>query len=102
MAVAIRFSRQGKKKSPFYRIVAADKRKARDGKFIELLGTYHPITKVLKLDAERYDKWIKVGAKPSGTLAAIVRRTARAAATVSPAVHGPGKAPKSPAAKPAQ
>ena len=54
MSVAIRFSRQGKKKSPFYRIVAADKRKARDGKFIELLGTYHPHTKVLKLDAERY------------------------------------------------
>jgi small subunit ribosomal protein S16 len=80
MSVAIRFSRQGKKKSPFYRIVAADKRKARDGKFIELLGTYHPVTKVLKLDAERYQKWIKVGAKPSGTLAAIVRRTARAAA----------------------
>jgi small subunit ribosomal protein S16 len=80
MAVAIRFSRQGKKKSPFYRIVAADKRKARDGKFIELLGTYHPVTKVLKLDAERYQKWIKVGAKPSGTLAAIVRRTTRNAA----------------------
>lgn len=85
MAVAIRFSRQGKKKSPFYRIVAADKRRARDGKFIELLGTYHPITKVLKLDAERYEKWIKVGAQPSGTLAAIVRRTARAAATPSAA-----------------
>jgi small subunit ribosomal protein S16 len=78
MAVAIRFSRQGKKKSPFYRIVAADKRSARDGKFIELLGTYHPMTKVLKLDAERYDKWLKVGAQPSGTLAAIVRRNARA------------------------
>ena len=78
MAVAIRMSRQGKKKSPFYRIVAADKRKARDGKFIELLGTYHPITKVLKLDTERYAKWLSVGAKPSGTLAAVIRRTARA------------------------
>jgi small subunit ribosomal protein S16 len=80
MSVAIRFARQGKKKSPFYRIVAADKRCARDGKFIELLGTYHPMTKVLKLDGDRYQKWLKVGAKPSGTLAAIVRRTARAAA----------------------
>ena len=78
MAVAIRMSRQGKKKSPFYRIVAADKRCARDGRFIELLGTYHPITKVLKLDTERYQKWISVGAQPSGTLAAVVRRTARA------------------------
>jgi small subunit ribosomal protein S16 len=79
MSVAIRFSRQGKKKAPFYRIVAADKRKARDGKFIELLGTYHPVTKVLKLDSERYQKWVSVGAQPSGTLAAIIRRTARAA-----------------------
>ena len=64
-------SRQGKKKTPFYRIVAADKRRARDSRFIELLGTYHPITKVLKLDREKYGKWLKVGAKPSGTLAAI-------------------------------
>ncbi len=78
MAVAIRMSRQGKKKSPFYRIVAADKRCARDGRFIELLGTYHPITKVLKLDQERFQKWVSVGAQPSGTLAAIIRRTARA------------------------
>ena len=78
MAVAIRMSRQGKKKSPFYRIVAADKRCARDGRFIELLGRYHPMTKVLKLDNEKYQKWISVGAQPSGTLAAVVRRTARA------------------------
>jgi len=80
MAVAIRFSRQGKKKAPFYRIVAADKRAARDGRFIELLGTYHPMTKALKLDSEKYQKWIKVGAQPSGTLATIVRKAARAAA----------------------
>jgi small subunit ribosomal protein S16 len=79
MAVAIRFSRQGKKKSPFYRIVATDKRSARDGKFIELLGTYHPTTKVLKLDTPRYEKWLKVGAQPSGTLATIVRKAARVA-----------------------
>lgn len=81
MSVAIRFARQGKKKAPFYRIVAADKRKARDGKFIELLGTYSPTTKVLKLDTERYQKWISVGAQPSGTLAAVVRRAARAPKT---------------------
>ncbi|HMG52846.1 MAG TPA: 30S ribosomal protein S16 [Kofleriaceae bacterium] len=87
MSVAIRFSRQGKKKSPFYRIVAADKRCARDGRFIELLGTYHPITKVLKLDKDRFDKWRKVGAKPSGTLAAVIRRVERAA--VAAAAPGP-------------
>ena len=84
MAVAIRFSRQGKKTSPFYRIVAADKRCARDGRFIELLGTYHPTTKVLKLDSERYEKWIKVGAQPSGTLAAVIRKTRRAATAAAP------------------
>ena len=78
--VVVRMSRQGSKKRPFYRIVAADKRCARDGRFIELLGTYHPITKVLKLDTERYEKWVKVGAQPSGTLAAVIRRTGRAAA----------------------
>ena len=93
MSVAIRFSRQGKKKSPFYRIVAADKRCARDGRFIELLGTYHPITKVLKLDKERFEKWRKVGAKPSGTLAAVIRRTERAAvAPASPGAPAPSSA----------
>jgi small subunit ribosomal protein S16 len=97
MAVAIRFSRQGKKRSPFYRIVAADKRCARDGRFIELLGTYHPLTKVLKIDAERYDKWLKVGARPSGTLAAVIRRVNRAAARdikppISPVGPGSGAA----------
>ena len=91
MAVAIRFSRQGKKRSPFYRIVAADKRCARDGRFIELLGTYHPITKVLKLDAERYTKWRKVGAQPSGTLAAVIRRAERAAASPASATSGAKK-----------
>jgi small subunit ribosomal protein S16 len=85
MSVAIRLSRAGKKKAPFYRVVAADKRKARDGKFIDLLGTYDPRTKTLKLDGERFDKWVKNGAKPSGTLAALVRRTARAAAAVAKA-----------------
>ena len=78
--VVVRMSRQGSKKRPFYRIVAADKRCARDGRFIELLGTYHPVTKVLKLDDERYGKWLKVGAQPSGTLAAVIRRVKRAAA----------------------
>ena len=81
-------SRQGKKKSPFYRIVAADKRCARDGRFIELLGTWHPITKVLKLDQERYQKWLSVGAQPSGTLAAVIRRVARAAASSAGSARG--------------
>ena len=85
MSVAIRLSRAGKKKAPFYRVVAADKRKARDGKFIDLLGTYDPRSKTLKLDNERFSKWVKNGAQPSGTLAALVRRTARAAAAAAKA-----------------
>ena len=84
MSVAIRFSRQGKKKAPFFRIVAADKRKARDGKFIDLLGTYDPRSKALKLDDVRFEKWIKQGAQPSGTLAAIIRK-ARAKTAAAPA-----------------
>jgi small subunit ribosomal protein S16 len=88
MAVALRFSRQGKKKSPFYRIVAADKRSPRDGRFIELLGTYHPTTKALKLDAERYEKWLKVGARPSSTLAAVIRRVGRETAKAATAASG--------------
>ena len=77
--VVIRLARGGAKKRPFYNVVVTDSRNRRDGRFIELLGTYHPITKVLKLDQERYQKWLKVGAQPSGTLAAVIRRTARAA-----------------------
>jgi len=72
----IRLRRGGATHAPFYRIVAADKRMARDGKFIELLGTYDPRTKVLKLDAERYARWIQHGAQPSGTLATVVRKNA--------------------------
>ena len=82
MSVAIRMSRVGKKKAPFYRIVAADKRRARDGKFIELIGTYDPRTKALRIDVERYDRWVKVGAQPSGTLATLVRKQRRAAPPV--------------------
>ena len=78
--VVIRLSRQGSKKRPFYRIVAADKRSCRDGRFIDLLGTFDPRTKAFALDGERYQKWVANGAQPSETLASLVRRQARAAA----------------------
>jgi len=77
--VVLRLTRQGSKKRPFYRIVAADKRRARDGKFVDLLGTYDPRTKAFSLDGERYAHWIKVGAQPSETLASLVRRQKRTA-----------------------
>jgi small subunit ribosomal protein S16 len=78
--VVVRMSRQGSKKRPFYRIVAADKRAARDGRFIELLGTYDPRTKAFKLDDARYQHWLGHGAQASGTVASLVRRQVRAAA----------------------
>jgi small subunit ribosomal protein S16 len=81
--VVVRMSRQGSKKRPFYRIVAADKRRARDGRFIELIGTYDPRTKDFRLNAERYAHWLGVGAQASDTLASLVRRQRRAA--VAPA-----------------
>ena len=70
MAVAIRLSRGGSKKRPFYRIVAADVRSPRDGRFIERLGTYNPMKEKddptrLSLNKDRIKYWISVGAKPT-------------------------------------
>lgn len=81
--VVIRLSRQGSKKRPFYRIVAADKRRARDGRFIDLLGTYDPRTKAFALDGERYKHWVDHGAQPSETLARLVHKQKRAAAAAA-------------------
>ncbi|MDD7305506.1 MAG: 30S ribosomal protein S16 [Peptoniphilaceae bacterium] len=67
MAVKIRLKRMGQKKKPFYRVVVADSRRARDGKFIEEIGYYNPISKpkVFKVDNEKAKQWIKNGAKPT-------------------------------------
>lgn len=67
MAVKIRLKRMGQKKKPFYRVVVADSRRARNGKFIEELGYYNPISqpKVFKVDNEKAKEWIKNGAKPT-------------------------------------
>jgi small subunit ribosomal protein S16 len=80
MAVAIRLARQGSKKRPFYRIVAAEKSKARDGRFIEQLGFYDPRIKKLSIDHERYARWVKVGAQASPTVATLVRKNPAEAA----------------------
>ena len=67
MAVKIRLKRMGQKKKPFYRVVVADSRSPRDGKFIEEIGTYNPISnpKEFKVDDEKAKQWIKNGAKPT-------------------------------------
>ena len=76
MAVVLRMTRRGAKKKPFYRIVAADSRSPRDGKFLEMLGTYDPLKSEnnIKIDAEKVDSWIKKGAKPSETVASLLKK----------------------------
>ena len=74
MAVAIRFARGGSKKRPYYRLVVADSRNARDGRFIEKVGTYNPLLakdspERVKLDADRITHWLSVGAQPSDRVA---------------------------------
>jgi len=66
----IRLTRMGKKKRPFYRIVVTDSRKRRDGGWIESIGFHNPMdeAKTTKIDKERYDYWLSVGAKPSETV----------------------------------
>ncbi len=70
MAVKIRLKRMGAKKSPFYRIVVADARAPRDGRQIETVGTYNPLTKPaeVKINEELALKWLSTGAKPSDTV----------------------------------
>lgn len=77
MAIAIRLSRQGSKKKPFYRVVAAEKSSPRDGRFIELIGTYDPRSEELRLNQERYKHWVQCGAKPSDTVASLARKAAK-------------------------
>ena len=74
--VKIRLQRQGKKKNPFYHIVVADSKSPRDGKIIEQLGTYDPMTEpaTIKLDKEKVEKWIKNGAKPTDTVKALIEK----------------------------
>ncbi|NLW15950.1 MAG: 30S ribosomal protein S16 [Erysipelothrix sp.] len=68
MAVKLRLRRMGTKKSPFYRIVAADSRAPRDGRFIEIIGNYNPLTSKVEVNEELAMKWLTVGAQPSETV----------------------------------
>ncbi len=74
MAVKIRLTRLGDKKSPFYRVVVTDSRKARDGEYIEKLGTYNPLSNPaeIKLDVERAKYWLGTGAQPTETARTIL------------------------------
>ena len=76
MAVKIRLRRMGKKKAPFYRVVVADSRSPRDGKFIEELGYYDPTKEpsVIKFDEEAAKKWLANGAKPTETVGKLLKQ----------------------------
>ncbi len=75
MAVRIRLRRMGKKKAPFYRVLVADARSPRDGRFIDDLGYYDPNQEpsVIKIDTEKAKKWLADGAKPSETVAKLLK-----------------------------
>jgi small subunit ribosomal protein S16 len=78
MAVVLRLSRAGTHKAPFYHVVATDSRKPRDGRYIEDVGVYDPTMQPEKIELkiERIEHWIKAGAKPSQTVAMILKRAA--------------------------
>ena len=77
MSVKIRLKRMGAKKSPFYRLVVADSRSPRDGKFIEEIGYYNPITEPaeIKIDAEKAKKWLGTGAQPSDIVRKLLKKS---------------------------
>ncbi len=77
MSVKIRLRRMGAKKAPFYRVVVADSRSPRDGKFIEEIGYYNPITEPaeIKIDAEKAKKWLSTGAQPSDTVRKLLKKS---------------------------
>ena len=72
--VKIRLRRMGAKKTPFYRIVVADSRYPRDGRFIEEIGTYNPLAAVVNVNADRAQEWIKNGAQPTDTVRGILKK----------------------------
>ena len=77
MAVKIRLKRLGAKKSPFYRVVVADERSPRDGRFIEEIGYYNPLTDPvdIKIDAEKATKWLNNGAQPTETVRTLLKKS---------------------------
>ena len=77
MAVKMRLRRIGAKKAPFYRVIVADSRSPRDGRFIEEIGYYNPLTDPaeIRIDAEKAKKWISNGAQPTETVKALLKKS---------------------------
>ena len=97
MAVSIRLRREGAKNRPYYKVVVTDSRSPRDGKFIEMIGTYDPKkldhNSTLKLDRAEY--WIALGAQPSDTVRSLIKKNKKSAATATTEATAP--APELPA-----
>ena len=76
MAVRIRLTRLGRKKKPFYRIIVADGQSPRDGKFLDIIGTYDPLQDpaVVEIDAEKLNEWLGKGAEPSVTVSSLIKK----------------------------
>ena len=91
MAVSIRLRREGAKNRPYYKVVVADSRSPRDGKFIEIIGTYDPKkpdhNSTLKLD--RIDHWISKGAQPSDTVRSLIKKNKKQATTAPAEIAAP-------------
>ena len=79
MAVVLRLARRGAKKAPFYHVVATDSRNPRDGKFNEEIGTWDPNLTKVTLKQDRLDHWLKVGARPSHTVAQLIKLSKKTA-----------------------
>ena len=77
MSVKIRLKRMGMKKMPFYRVVVADERAPRDGRFIEEIGYYNPMTEpaTIKIDTEKAQQWLKNGAQPTDTARTLLKKS---------------------------
>ena len=77
MAVKLRLTRIGAKKNPYYRVIVADSRYPRDGRFIDIIGTYNPMVSPaeIKIDAEKANTWIKNGAQPTDTVKALLKKS---------------------------
>ena len=103
MAVKIRMQRGGATHNPHYRVVVTDVRSPRDGRFVEKVGTYDPknkdASKQINLNLERIDHWIGVGAKPSDTVRALVKKVRKAPAPAEAPAEVAAKAPAAPVAE---
>ena len=102
MAVSIRLRREGTKNRPYYRVVVADSRSPRDGKFIEIIGTYDPkqTGQNSSLSAERAEYWISKGAQPSDTVRSLIKKQKKIIAAAEPVLESsePSEADSSPSA----